>query len=66
MILGGASLAGGRGSIIGTILGVLVIGVINNGLVLLNVVSFWQDVVRNLLLIAAVAIDQLRLRLARE
>jgi predicted ABC-type sugar transport system permease subunit len=40
--------------------------VINNGLVLLNVVSFWQDVVRNLLLIAAVAIDQLRLRLARE
>jgi ribose transport system permease protein len=66
VILGGASLAGGRGSIIGTILGVLVIGVINNGLVLLNVVSFWQDVVRNLLLIAAVAIDQLRLRLARE
>lgn len=66
VILGGASLAGGRGSIVGTILGVLVIGVINNGLVLLNVVSFWQDVVRNLLLIAAVAIDQLRLRLARE
>jgi len=66
VILGGASLAGGRGSIVGTILGVLVIGVINNGLVLLNVVSFWQDVVRNLLLIAAVAIDQLRLRIARE
>ncbi len=66
VVLGGASLAGGRGSIIGTILGVLVIGVVNNGIVLLNIESFWQDVVRGCLLIFAVAVDQLRLRLAAE
>ncbi len=39
------------------------IGVVNNGIVLLGIVSFWQDVVRSTLLIVAVAIDQLRLRL---
>jgi ribose transport system permease protein len=66
VVLGGASLSGGRGSIHGTILGVLIIGVVNNGIVLLNVESFWQDVVRGLLLIIAVAVDQLRLRLAAE
>jgi ribose transport system permease protein len=66
VVLGGASLAGGRGSIVGTILGVLVIGVVNNGIVLLNIESFWQDVVRGCLLIVAVAVDQLRLRLAAE
>ena len=66
VVLGGASLAGGRGSIVGTILGVLVIGVVNNGIVLLGIESFWQDVVRGSLLIFAVAIDQLRLRLTRE
>ncbi len=66
VVLGGASLAGGRGSIVGTILGVLVIGVVNNGIVLLNIESFWQDVVRGLLLIVAVAVDRLRLRLAAE
>jgi ribose transport system permease protein len=64
VVLGGASLAGGRGSIVGTILGVLVIAVVNDGITLLNVESFWQDVVRGALLIVAVAIDQLRLRLS--
>jgi ribose transport system permease protein len=66
VVLGGASLSGGRGSILGTLLGVLIIGVVNNGIVLLNVESFWQDVVRGLLLIIAVAVDQLRLRLASD
>ena len=66
VVLGGASLAGGRGSITGTILGVLVIGVVNNGIVLLNIESFWQDVTRGTLLIFAVAVDQLRLRLTRD
>jgi ribose transport system permease protein len=66
VVLGGASLAGGRGSIVGTILGVLVIGVVNNGIVLLGIESFWQDVVRGTLLIVAVAVDQLRLRLTRD
>lgn len=64
VVLGGASLAGGRGSIVGTILGVLIIGVINNGLTLVNIISYWQEVIRGLLLIAAVGFDQLRLKLA--
>ena len=64
VILGGASLAGGRGAIVGTLLGVLILGLINNGLTLLNVQSFWQDVARGTLLILAVSIDVLRLRLS--
>jgi ribose transport system permease protein len=64
IILGGASLTGGRGTIIGTVLGLLILGVINNGLVLLNVQPYWQSVVRGALLIVAVALDQLRRRQA--
>ena len=63
VILGGASLAGGRGTIIGTLLGVLILGTLNNGLTLMNINSFWQDVARGVLLLAAVGFDQLRLRL---
>jgi ribose transport system permease protein len=63
VILGGASLAGGRGSIVGTMLGLLIIGTLNNGLVLLNVSSFWQTVAQGALLIFAVSFDQLRIRL---
>jgi ribose transport system permease protein len=66
VVLGGASLAGGRGTIFGTVLGVLIIGIINNGLTLLNIQSFWQDVTRGILLILAVGFDQIRLRLTRE
>jgi ribose transport system permease protein len=62
VVLGGASLAGGRGTILGTVLGLVIIGVLNNGLTLLNINSFWQDVARGLLLILAVSFDQLRLR----
>lgn len=62
IILGGVSLSGGRGTITGTVLGILIIGVLNNGLVLLNVASFWQTVARGALLIAAASVDQLRTR----
>lgn len=62
VILGGASLAGGRGTIVGTVLGVLILGTLNNGLTLMNIDSFWQDVARGVLLLAAVGFDQLRLR----
>ena len=63
VILGGASLAGGRGTILGTVLGLLIIGVLNNGLNLLSVDAFWQQVAQGSLLIAAVSFDQLRIRL---
>ncbi len=66
VILGGASLAGGRGTIVGTLLGVLILGTLNNGLTLMNIDSFWQDVARGVLLLAAVGFDQLRLRLTAD
>jgi ribose transport system permease protein len=66
VILGGASLAGGRGTILGTALGLLIIGVLNNGLNLLSVDAFWQQVAQGTLLIAAVSFDQLRIRFTGE
>ena len=59
VVIGGASLSGGRGSILGTVLGCLIIGVLNNGLVLLNVSPFWQQVVKGFVILAAVAADKL-------
>ena len=63
VILGGASLNGGRGTIVGTVLGVLILGTLNNGLTILSISSFWQEVARGLVLILAVGLDQVRLRL---
>ena len=65
VILGGASLSGGRGSILGTMVAVFVIGVLNNGLNLLSVPSFWQEIILGALLLSAVAFDQMRIRLAK-
>lgn len=62
IILGGTSLYGGRGSVWGTLLAVLILGTLNNGLTLLNVSSFWQDVTRGAVLILAVSLDQIRTR----
>ncbi len=62
VILGGTSLAGGRGSVWGTLLAVLILGTLNNGLVLLNVSSFWQSVTQGIVLLLAVGLDQLRTR----
>lgn len=58
VIVGGASLSGGEGSILGTILGVLIIGVLRNGLVLLNISPFWQTTIIGLVIILAVGIDK--------
>ena len=63
VILGGASLAGGRGTVLGTILGVAILGTVNNGMTLIGMSSFWQEVARGGILIAAVAFDQLRIRM---
>jgi ribose transport system permease protein len=65
VVLGGASLAGGRGGIVGTILAVLIVGVLRNGLVQLGVQTFWIEVTTGVLLLAAVGADQLRIRLTR-
>lgn len=62
VILGGTSLSGGSGSVWGTLLGVLILGTLNNGLVILNVSSFWQEVTQGLVLLAAVGIDRIRQR----
>jgi ribose transport system permease protein len=63
VILGGTSLSGGKGAIGGTLLGVLILGTLNNGLTLLNVSSYYQEVARGVVLLLAVGLDQLRLRL---
>jgi ribose transport system permease protein len=63
VILGGSSLNGGKGTIWGTLLGVLILGTLNNGLTLLNISSYYQDVARGVVLLLAVGLDQLRLRL---
>lgn len=62
VVIGGTSLSGGRGSVLGTALGCLIIGVLNNGLFLLNVSPFWQQVVKGFVILAAVAIDKMNSR----
>lgn len=58
VVIGGVSLSGGRGTVIGTIIGALIIGVLNNGLDLLNVSSYYQQVVKGLIIIGAVLLDR--------
>jgi ribose transport system permease protein len=62
VVIGGISLSGGRGSIFGTVLGCLIIGVLNNGLFLLDVSPFWQQVIKGFVIIAAVALDKVGAR----
>ena len=60
VVLGGTSMMGGIGKVGGTMLGVLVIGVLNNGLNLLNINSFWQLVAKGLVILLAVYVDILK------
>jgi ribose transport system permease protein len=57
-VIGGANLSGGEGRIAGTLVGALILGALTNGLVLLNVPSFWEQIVTGGVVLIAVAIDQ--------
>ncbi|MGD9606458.1 MAG: ABC transporter permease [Leucobacter sp.] len=65
VVIGGTSLFGGKGSMIGTLIGVLLIGVINNGLTLLNVSAFWVQFVQGALIFLAVLLDSFNSRRKR-
>ena len=62
-VLGGTSMSGGRGRIAGTIVGAFVIGILSDGLIMMGVSSFWQTVIKGIVIIAAVVIDQAQNRL---
>jgi ribose transport system permease protein len=64
VVIGGTSLSGGKGGILGTLVGAIFIATLINGLVILNVSSFWQQVIMGLVVLAAVGIDQYRKRLS--
>ena len=62
-VLGGTSMSGGRGRILGTIIGAFVIGILSDGLIMMGVSSFWQMVIKGLVIVAAVVIDQAQSRI---
>ncbi len=65
-VLGGTSLSGGRGTIVGTIVGAFVIGVLGDGLVIIGVSDFWQTVIKGVVIVLAVAIDQFQAGLQQQ
>lgn len=62
IVIGGGSLSGGKGNMFGTLIGVLIIGVLNNGLNLLNISPFWSQFAQGFIIFIAVLIDALNLR----
>lgn len=60
VVLGGTSLSGGRGYMLGTLIGVLIIGILNNGLNLLDVSAFYQQIVKGAVILFAVMLDRKR------
>ena len=64
VIIGGASFFGGRGTVLGVLAGVLIMGLLRNGLNLNNISPFWQQILIGLIIIIAVYIDVLRRRAA--
>jgi ribose transport system permease protein len=64
VVVGGTHLFGGEGGVGGTMIGVLIIGVLANGLSILGVAEFWQQVVNGLIIVVVVALDQWRRRVA--
>lgn len=64
VVIGGTSLSGGKGTIVGTLIGALIIAVINNGLQIMSIPQQWQNVILGLVILVVVYIDQLRSRRA--
>jgi len=58
-VIGGTSLSGGKGTILGTVVGSLIMGILNNGLVLAGVSPFWQQVAKGFIIILAVIAERL-------
>jgi ribose transport system permease protein len=62
VVIGGASLSGGKGSVFGTVLGCLIVGVLSNSLILLKVHAFWQEAIKGAVILVVVAIDRMNER----
>lgn len=62
VILGGASLSGGKGSIVGALFGALLLGTLNNGMVMLNIHTYWQQIISGVVLVIAVVFDVVKKR----
>lgn len=58
VVIGGASMNGGKGKVIGTVVGALIIGTISNGLDILNVSSYWQQIIKGIIILTAVLLDK--------
>lgn len=57
VVLGGTSMSGGKGTIVGALIGAALIGTLNNGMVMMNINSYWQDVISGIVLVIAVVFD---------
>src|SRR5208283_2001359 len=58
ILLGGTSLQGGKGSVIGTLIGALIVAVLGNGLDMLNILTFWQSILKGVIFVFAIVINQ--------
>lgn len=62
MVIGGTNLFGGEGGVFGSLIGALIMGVLGNGMNLLNVSAFWQRIIQGVVIILVVVFDQWRRR----
>jgi ribose/xylose/arabinose/galactoside ABC-type transport system permease subunit len=58
ILMGGTSLNGGKGTVVGTLLGALIVAVLGNGLDMLNVLTFWQSILKGVILVAAILLNE--------